>query len=310
MKITIVGNFGVSWDSSICDEENVAKALEAMGHTVYRFQREETREAYWKQPEADFAIISQWDGYLDDVVQRLKMFIKGPIAYWAFDHQWNPPADWHLKLAKDCDVFLTKEIDHYQDYRQMLPNTAVYWLPQDFAPDFIEPVRGDFEQDIDVLFMGTHLPGAHARIEVLKEVDKHFNMQVNSVTADQWRAEGLKNVHGPAVDGGMARLVARAKINLSVEIYESPGYWSDRNAQIMAAGGFVLYKHEPFAETTFRDNIAYFYDVKDCLEKVAYYLENTAERQIITAKGYHFARENLMATHRVKDLLAIMGRHL
>ncbi len=31
MRILSIGNFGRSWDGSICDEEHIAKALEDMG---------------------------------------------------------------------------------------------------------------------------------------------------------------------------------------------------------------------------------------------------------------------------------------
>lgn len=309
MNITLIGNFGRSWDNSICDEENLAVALEGLGHEVNRFQREETREAYWKQPRADFVLISQWDGYADDIVDRLRFFTKGPVVYWAFDHQWNPPADWHLKLIERCDVFLTKEIDHIKDY-QNICKTDVYWLPQDFAPDFLQAPEGDSEKSIDVLFTGTYLPGAEVRTEVLKVVAQKFDLCIYSVTADAWRSQGFHKVFDAVVDENMARLVTKAKINLSVEIYEAPGYWSDRNAQVMVCGGFVLYKHEPFAETTFRDNIAYFYNVEDCLKKIEYYLKNSAEREQIARKGKEFANNNLRATHRAKDMLTVVGRYL
>lgn len=62
MRILSVGNFGLGWDGSVCDEEHIATALEQLGHTVSRLQR----ESQWTiTDDFDFTLISQWDGYND-----------------------------------------------------------------------------------------------------------------------------------------------------------------------------------------------------------------------------------------------------
>lgn len=300
MRVLSIGNFTTGWDGSICDEEHIAKALEELGHEVTRWQREETREgAKYDVVGHDFALISQWDNYPDTLFERIRTALKdnGKIVYWAFDYQeWSQ--EWHQRLIEGADLYLSKRVaDSKYDNWQ--------WLCQDFAPQFLN--RKEVEtQDIDVLFTGSHLPWAKERTEILKAIDERFHLVVHSVTPDQWKAEGLKNVNGPVMDHGLPELYGRAKINLSIDHTIEAGYWSDRNAQIMACGGFVLFHYVPMSESVFRDNIAYFYNLEDCIYKTTVYLDSDIKRDVIASEGYNFAQNNLLVRNRVKDLMTIV----
>lgn len=304
MKALVVGNFGHSWDGSICDEEHIASALESRGVTVERIQREELSGA--KPEPCDFAVIAQWNGYPENMVAELKKHVKGPIIYWAFDYQWMSKEDWHLRLVKESDIFLTKEIEHIPAYQEMAPDTVIRWLPQDFAPQFITRKAGG-KLDIDVLFMGSYLPWATERTDLLKAVDKEFDLHVYTVTVDEWKAQGLKNVFPGIMDEPMAGLVGRARLNLSIDHVHSAGYWSDRNAQIMAAGGLVLFRHVPYSEIVFRDCVVYFHTIDECLEKIRFYLRNEAECRPVRSRAFLYAKSHLTVRDRVKDLLTIVG---
>lgn len=298
MQILILGNFGTGWDGSICDEEHIAKALENLGHEVTRLQREQVGAFTGRY---DFILISQWDGYPVNLITTLKTNTLGAlVVYWAFDHQ-DQTQEWHSRLVAQADLYLSKRIAD-----SIYPNWQ--WLPQDFAPEFLDKAYEPAEYD--VVFTGSYLPWATKRTETLKAVDKAFDLHIFSVTPDQWREQGLKNVHGPIMDHGLPELYAKARINLSIDHTIEAGYWSDRNAQIMACGGFVLFHYVPLSEAVFRDNLAYFYDQEDCLEKIAYYLEEIPEREIIADKGYDFAQSDLKVSNRVKDLLTIVRAHL
>ena len=122
---------------------------------------------------------------------------------------------------------------------------------------------------IDVLFTGSYLPWATERNETLKKVAEQFDLTIHSVTPAQWEEQGFKNVFGPVMDKDYTGLVARAKINLSIDHTIEAGYWSDRNAQIMACGGMVLTRYVPLMESTFHDKVSYFYNSEDCLDKIA-----------------------------------------
>ena len=291
MRILSIGNFGTGWDGSICDEEHIAEALEWQGHEVTRHPRD-LPEGF--SVDYDFTLIAQWDGYSDDFISKLPK----PLVYWAFDHQ-DQNQEWHQRLIQGADLYLSKRIAD-----SIYPNW--HWLPQDFSPMFLNRYEHKPERDIDILFTGSYLPWAHERIETLKAVDEKFNLYIYSVTPDQWVAEGFKNVHEPVMDHQLTSLIARAKINLSIDHTIEAGYWSDRNAQIMACGGFVLFRYVPFSELVFRDKVAYFYDVEDCLKKIEHYLQSPAELKMKGSLGYTYAQDNLMVRNRVQDLITIV----
>jgi hypothetical protein len=308
VRILSIGNFGTGWDGSICDEEHIAKALEGLGHEVVRHQRE-LPVSEVPVNEYDFVLIQQWDGYEPDLTEKLNVHLDHPVTvYAAFDYQeWNQ--EWHKRLMLGSSLYLSKRLAD-----SGLPGVNWQYWPQDFAPEFLDEdhafkQRLEFnaaDKDIDVLFTGSYLPWATERIETLRAVDKEFDLHIYSVTPDQWKAEGFKNVHGPVMDEALPALIARAKINLSIDHTIEAGYWSDRNAQTMACGGFVLFRHVPMSEVVFGDNIAYFYNTEDCLKKVRQYLADDFKREHIASLGQQYARRNLMVENRVKQLLTIV----
>ena len=294
MKWLILGNFGTGWDGSICDEEHIAEALEWQGHEVIRWQRDDMVGYKENVMDADISLIAQWDGYPQDLGQ----YLPGKRVYWAFDHQ-DQAQEWHQNLIQTSDLYLSKRIAD-----SIYPNW--HWLPQDFAPMFLNRFEHKPTRDIDVLFTGSYLPWATERLETLKAVDEKFDLHIYSVTPDQWIAEGFKNVHGPVMDHQLTSLIARAKVNLSIDHTIEAGYWSDRNAQIMACGGFVLFRYVPLSELVFRDKIAYFYNTDDCIGKLRHYLNGITEVKMKASLGYTYAQNNLMVKNRVKDLVTIV----
>lgn len=284
MRILFIGNFGTGWDGSICDEEHIAKALEELGHQVFRVQRETRPEQY---PDVDFTLIAQWDGYKELDWPR-------PIVYWAFDYQADGQG-WHERLVKKADLYLSKRIadSKYPNWR---------WLSQDFAPKFLDKMRSPHKQDIDVLFTGSYLPWATERNETIKAVNEKFNLVVHSV--NDW--PDIDNL-GPIMDKELPELYARAKIVLSVDHTLEAGYWSDRNAQAMACGAFVLFRYVPLSEARFGTGVAYHYSIPDCLESIRLFLDKPNLRQEFADRGYEIAHRNLMVRHRVEELLILLG---
>lgn len=287
MKILSVGNFGLGWDGSICDEEHIAAALEDLGHEVIRWQRNDMDGYKENTYQADLTLISQYDQYPED----LWMYLPGKRVYWAFDYQASGQP-WHEKLVESSDLYLSKRIEDSK-----YPNWQ--WLSQDFAPEFLKPIHG-INKDIDVLFTGSWLPWAIDRIETLKAVDEKFDLVVHSVNPEGWVQEGLKNVQGPIMDHALPELYARAKVILSIDHTLEAGYWSDRNAQIIACGEKPLFRYIPLSEARFHDDVDYFYSVEDCLQQI--------ERSLIGHRIYNFADiDQYKVKAKVKDLLTIVG---
>lgn len=294
MRVLSIGNFlNPSWDGSIPDEEHIAQALEQLGHEVTRCQRGEIPK--YEAESYDFVLVAQWDGYDEGFSQGIKS--EGcPIVYWAFDYQADGQ-EWHEKLIQESDLYLSKRIEN------KYPNWQ--WLSQDFAPQFLNRYPGDVKQDIDVLFTGSYLPWATERIETLKAVDQRFNLVVHSVTPDEWKTQGLKNVYGPVMDDRLPSLIARAKINLSIDHTIERGYWSDRNAQIIACGGFVLTRWVPMMESIFRSNVVYFHDKEHCLDQIEFWLEHDEDREVVAAEAYDNS-PYFKVKERVADMLNIV----
>lgn len=296
MKILSIGNFGRGWDGSICDEAHIADALEQMGHEVVRWSREMTyvMPGDEKFKGCDFALISQYESYPADLNDKITKLGTKLVVYWAFDYQADGQ-EWHERLVKEADLYLSKRIADSK-----YPNWQ--WLSQDFAPKFLDKTLSAPEQDIDVLFTGSYLPWATERNETIKAVSEKFNLVVYSV--NDW--PDIDNL-GPIMDEGLPELYARAKIVLSVDHTLEAGYWSDRNAQAMACGAFVLFRYVPLSEARFGTGVAYHYSIPDCLKSIKFFLDNPDLRREFADRGYEMAHRNLMVEHRVTELLVMLG---
>lgn len=309
MRVLSIGNFTTGWDGSLCDEEHIAKALEQMGHEVIRWQRENVVDWQFKEQPSqledfedspDFILIAQWHSYDNELFTALRQYYESvPIIYWAFDYQADGQ-EWHEKLVKQSDLYLSKRLTDVK-----YPNWR--WLSQDFAPMFLDSVEG-VEKDIDVLFTGSYLPWAHERNETLKAVDERFDLHIYGITPDEWKKRGFKNVHGPVMDDALPALIARAKINLSIDHTIEAGYWSDRNAQIMACSGFVLFREVPMSRDRFKCYVEYFSSVGECVAKIGYWLmdEHKFTRNVTEAMAYQYAHTSLKVDTRVREMLELV----
>lgn len=296
MKIMIIGNFGISWDGSICDEKHIADALKNLGHEVIEMQREDVSEGLHMTYKAfDFILIAQWNSYPEHICKTLREEHDCPIIYWAFDYQFESHEDWHFEMAKEADLFLSPELEHKQEYLDMGVN--FYWFPQSFAPDFLERIRGNHFKEYDVVFTGSLNPNNKRRYDLLKAVDEKFDLHIFTTTPD----DSFKNVHPAVLDYDLPYLIAKTKINLSIDSFHIEGSWSDRNAQILACGGFVLFKYIPQSENFFHDWVEYFHTTEECLEKIDYFLKNPKKTKVI---------DSLKVTPRVKGLLEVIKEKL
>lgn len=304
MRILSIGNFTTGWDNSICDEEHIAGALEALGHDVTRWQRENVDSDFVEmqvdmQSYFDFALIAQYGRYPEHLALLIKKVLRCPVVFWVYDFQeWGQ--DWCEQLIQESDLYLSKRItdSKYSNWQ---------YLSQDFAPQFLDKAP-EVEKDIDVLFTGSYLDFATERNETLKAVDEKFNLTIHSVTPNEWKAQGFKNVQGPVMDDALPALIARAKINLSIDHTLEAGYWSDRSAQIMCCGGYVLFRYVPLSESVFGQGVDYFYNIGDCLTKIEKALNNEQNCRFVADLGYQQATwlNRLRVSGRAYDLITIV----
>lgn len=303
MKIISIGNFGTSWDGSICDERHIADALDDLGHSVFYIQREDTLGDFNNlSPDIkpDWILISQWDGYPEDFIDKLKNKYHAPIVYWAFDYQDHGQV-WHEQLISGSNLYLSKRIADSK-----YPNWQ--WFSQDFAPSFLRPFDGEVKQDIEVLFTGSYLPWATERNETLKVVANKHKLVIHSV--NEWPKEWGLDVRPPIMDDGLPQLYARAKIILSIDHTIEAGYWSDRNAQIMACGRMPLMRYVPMADVRFGKYVSFFYSPVSCLALIEDWLSRPQEDvEMWNDTAYSYAINNLTVDSRVWDLLSILDNY-
>lgn len=304
-SVLMIGNFEKSWDGSVCDELHIALAFQKFKWEVTLLPREETDILPDAKPS--FVLIAQWNGYSEDMVDRLRMKYNCPIVYWAFDYQWDSNEEWHFRLAKEVDLFLSKEMDHKQDYEKMGAN--FHWFSQDFAPEFLDIYKeDDVDKIYEVIFTGTYLPQAEFRNAFLKEVDNNFDLHIFSVTEQAWKDAGFRNVYPAVVDHGLPELYAKSDICLSVDWKQADGYWSDRMAQILCCGGFVINKYVSGQENLY-PFATYFDSIEDGIRLIDLMLmpESDQYKHEYRVLGHMHAQNSLKVVTKVRALIHMLN---
>lgn len=295
-----MGNFGKSY-GQICDENHIKQALEWNGHEV--FSNDDT-----KIPEVDLILCFKSNVFGAVDVERWKTLTKAPVFIWTFDNMDR--FQWFYEIAKKCDLWLGEELGRKDRFKQdgipfyYFPNHAVltnYFYPISMTAD------APIEKKYDVMFSGTdYFP---ERIEMLREVVfAGFNLHIFGNSKESWERDGLPNVHGPAFDIELAKVISESKIVLGISNTYCPGYWSIRAAQVMLSGGFIIEKYVPGMEKELKDGVEYWSDHEELIEKIRYYLEHEEERNAISMKGYQIATNNSTNQQRCKELIIIFER--
>ena len=63
-------------------------------------------------------------------------------------------------------------------------------------------------------------------------------------------------------------------------------------------------------ELFLRDGVAYFSSPDEAIQKIAYYLQHSDERQAIADRGYEIGRDRFTSAARVKELMIFIDRYL
>ncbi|WP_418791010.1 glycosyltransferase family protein [Phosphitispora sp. TUW77] len=99
-----------------------------------------------------------------------------------------------------------------------------------------------------------------------------------------------------------------SKINLNLtRIYVESGL-PMRVFDVLASGGFLLTNHKNDLDRLFKPGreMVEFYDDKEMMEAIEYYLEHEGERQEIAARGYVAVKERHTFEHRMREVLEIV----
>ena len=254
--------------------------------------------------KADFVILSKCLALELDTVRTI---IDGkPNSMWYQDPQWyknryRPDVAHIVAVGKLSQTFFVSGFD--AEWRAL-------GLPAKFLPAAgdrdITPVPPKRRFHSDVSFIGTGYDPSRAQF--LLKIAKKYDIKVWGKGWEEWRKP--LNWSGRPVEGKeFAAVCSSSNISLGVNPDRAKGgmsYTSDRTWMVILAGGFYLGHGTPGLTEMLRegDHCAWYNDIDSCLDKIDYYLKNSAQRERIRREGQVFVRNNHTFDQRIHNLLS------
>ena len=287
-----MGNFGKSF-GAVCDENYLSKGFKNLGVEVFENEIPE---------QVDLILTFKSNKYGVEDIKKWKEEKKAPIWVFTFDNMDRFPQ--FYPTIKECDLWLGEELGRNCRFKQ--EGLPFYYFPYHAVPSEVFHSSGTV-WEYDVVFTGTPYEGNSKpdKFELLRAIQERFDLHVFGNNEEGWRQKGIKNVHPPVFDENLSALYGKSKIVLAISNVQCEGYWSIRTTQALMCGAFTLARFTPQMEKELRDNVAYFQDIPDCLEKIEYYLKNEYERDKTARKGYNFAMMNLTTEQKLKQLIIL-----
>lgn len=145
------------------------------------------------------------------------------------------------------------------------------------------------------------------RRELLKTVSERFDT-VLYTDSDTRKLPQIKNKGKADYLRVMPRIFANSRINLNITLRSIESGIPLRALDIMACGGFLLSNYQPELAEYFEEGkeLVLFYDLQDCIDKIAYYLEHEEERKEIARAGQRKVRELFSYQKKLKEILQIV----
>lgn len=328
MNFLTIGSTAIPDQMDIREEQEIHKAFNRLGHLSRFVDTEKWKEGFDREVAKhafDYIFLTRSNSIGLEEMKYMSEQSSCPIILWQTDYViLDEPAvvnRW-LPKAQYADIYLGKVQDPAEQmwYKERNIN-FVHWA-FDVAPDLFDK---EYDESLATLYPGSHYPvpidlgiifnWVHDpfRMKFVYDLQQIYpDLQITTQTMNEFvngQSDGkvgvypLKNVHHPLFCHAFNKVVGLTKINLALDWKIIEGYWSNRVARLMAAGGFVLAHYVKGMEKTFGDNIAYFNSLEDCARKIEYYLAHDEERREIAERGYRFAKEQLTPEKRVKELL-------
>jgi hypothetical protein len=286
-------------EGQIRDEEHIMNTFQELGHTT--FTNDESKIA-----EVDLILCFKSNTFGADDVKRWKIKMgekKVPIWIWTFDNMDR--FQWFYEIAKECDLWLGEELGRAERFKQ--EGIPFYYFPNHAVP--ISRFRPfDLPKKYDVMFSGT--PYFSERSDMLHAIeDAGFDLHIFGNNPDGWKQQGFKNVHRPAFDDELAKVVSQSKITVGISNTRCYGYWSIRPAQVMLCKGFMIDRYCLGMERELRDGCEYWNTHEELVEKIKYYLEVETEREAIAQRGYEIATTTLTNKSRCAELIKLFENY-
>lgn len=311
-KAVCLGNFAPSYGM----HEDIALALGGLGWSVTRLQTNatSTRQIVEACKDAEMLL---WigshgrrpEGNIEAMLNTFAMMGIETVGLH-FDLHWGAHEREHLvgvdpfwkcKHVFTCDKnnderFKARGVNHH--YIQ--PAVGERWLG-----------RGKFRPELacDVTFVGvrrhfTNWPYRRTLIEWLEET-----------YGDRFRHYGGSSKLGRIWGNDLSDLYASAKVVVGDACnpnFALRGYWSDRIPQTLGRGGFLIHPAVPEMDAAGFVNgktlVTYEYKKLDQLKAlIDSWITNEAGRREITERGMKLVAGRHTQTHRVKEILEVVG---
>src|SRR3990167_5251454 len=327
MIVNFVGNFQRSYSGEMADEVMLAQEIENLGHTVRRIPRDEWREhvrdgkPYTNVPQdlrSDCNIIAKWHHFYSGIfAEKLREKSGAPVFYFVWDYMYGEGfPDWHINMIKGADLYLGNDVRLAKLYEPAgVPAKKLYYFPMDVSSKDFDKVEVDpstslrINKKYDVTFFGSHF-GKGDRVEWLKIINQIHPVKVFASNWEEWQKIGF-DAEASVYYEDFALKVAESRITLGFNVNDHCwGYWSNRVGKVLTVGGFLLQRYVPGMELFLRDGVAYFSSPDEAIQKIAYYLQHSDERQAIADRGYEIGRDRFTSQARIKELMIFIDRFL
>lgn len=311
MRVLIIGS-----DKRWRMEKGVERALKRAGHKTRLIDDRRTRRLIgpkltqrWALSQSrlfkpDFVILSKCQALDLSTVEEI---IAGrETSMWYHD----PPSYKNIKRPDIAHIAAVGRLSKTFFISGFVPEWKALGLPAKFLPSAADielgPRKPDKRSESDVAFVGTGYDASRARF--LMKIYKKFDLKVWGPGWEEWRKELKWNgggVYGPA----FARVCSSAKILLGINPAIAKGatnYSSDRAWMVIQAGGFYLGQATQGVTSLLMagDHCAWYTDLDSCIERIDYYLSNSATRERVRRQGQHFVSEYHTFDQRIHNLLS------
>jgi hypothetical protein len=305
VKIAFLGNWGANYTS----ESHHAQSLEALGHTVLRYQEPHTTPEKLMTANVDLFIWIKTHGWHTPRIERA-------IDY--FKRSGVPIITYHLDLYLPLPRWEQYQHDPYMlslDHFFTVDKAMAEWLNEHTAVSGHYLPAGVVESECyvadepsphanDVIFVGSR--GYHEcwpwRPQLIDWLRSTYGSRFTHVGGDG--DTGI--VRGAELN----RVYANSKVSVGDSLcmgFNYPDYWSDRASECMGRSGFLIHPFISGMQDFYRDHehLRYFTfgDFDGLKTLIDYYLENDEERELIRKQGHELVKANHNYTRRWETIL-------
>lgn len=297
MKIAFVGSF-----SRLYDEEGMARALEALGHEVARYE-----EIAFGASDGEHIVHSRPDLLLfaklkipvvlaskllgDCKNAGIRTVCYMPDLYWGLGREASIKQKNPIFRA---DLVCSPDGGHDQEWKDNGIRHCVVrqGIPESECRDGT-PISLPYE----IVFVGTQNGEFQYRTDLMRRLSIKYGERFHWVGrhyAKECRGKDLNDLY------------ATVKIVVGDSVF-SPYYWSNRIYETLGRGGFLIHPVVPGLDKEFsyyEHFVPYHYgDFDGLCKKIDYYASHPEEREKIRKAGQQHVRDNYTTLHRAKELI-------